>query len=501
MIRTIVNDYRVPHPVSGALSGMLFRKSQNGGDWAPFVPYKSASAVGTTAISAELKQMGAKLKGMRASLKRNPGNAQLRGEYQDLKRRRSILYTDQQHYIAMRNQRDADVTAARIAQRRRRKEENHNYGMNLLSGSYGVGDIFNANGTLIQSNASILDRFGFIGFPPDSAWDANDDIALTNKLASKLQENVDFHAAVTIAEIDKTRDMVLDGAKKLARSLKKAASRDFVGAMRVLGNTKNTSSGLGSTRRNASGSQKWIAQGDPVRDRYLQYQLGIKPLVADAQAAVRALAWYLNRPTYHKVYAHRQHGEKTLVADTAAGYYTSKRKASGQLIAILKHTPRAADVLGVTDIASGLWERGLLTFVVDWWVPIGAWLEALQATRTFGEVFTIKTVVTRTHQSVESSRKKGLTFQANRSTNEFRVNVSRVCGVGLPPVDLPVFKPLFHKDKDVRTRHTLESIALAHKYAQIVDNNRVKDLAAAERAKNQLEYVKRLKKFPKRFKV
>lgn len=501
MIRTIVNDRRVPHPVSGALSGFLFRKSQNGGDWSPLTPYKGPGDSGVEMIVAAIRQRTAEIRALKGQIPKATATERrkIMGKIVELKSRRSVLHTDLQAYRAIKNTRDANATAARIIQRQRRKEENHNYGMNLLSASYGVGDIFDANGNKIQSNASIVDRFGFVGFSTDQ-WDSNDDIALNNKLASKLQEHVDFHAAVTIAEIDRTRDMILDGARKLARSLKKASKRDFVGAARVLGNTKNTSASLGTTRRNASGSQKWIAQADPVRDKYLQYQLGIKPLVADAQAAVRALAWYLNRPTYQKIMVRRKKDPTKVVVDSAAGYYASRREQSGQLIAILKHQPRAADILGFTDIASGLWERVPLSFVVDWWIPIGGWLESLNSARTFGDVFTVKTVVTRTHQSVESSRQKGLTFQANLPTFEYRVNVSRVCGVGLT-TDLPTFKPLFHKDKDVRTRHTLESIALAHKYAQIVDNNRVKDIAERDRGLKQLAVVNKLKSFPKRWSV
>lgn len=468
MIRTIVNDLRSPHPVSGALSGLYFKKVQNGGDWSPLTPFRTPREIGDEAIAEQIGRFTAELKGLKARYALFK-DKKLRAKIADLKARRSALHADLEIYRLARLQENAQVVASRIEQRRRRKEENHNYLMHLQSGSYGVGDVFNANGVKIQSNVSIADYFGFL--EPPSNWDGNDDIALANKLASKLQEHVDFHAAVALAEIDKTRAMIADNARKLARGLRKAARGDIVGAIRVMGNVKNSSAALGTIRKDSTRRQKWIAQGDPVRDRYLLYQLGIKPLVSDTQAAVRALAWYLDRPQYQKVEARRKKDPEHLVVDGAPAYYASRTMVTARYVAILKSTPPAADVLGLTDIASGLWERVPLSFVVDWWVPIGGWLESLHAKRMFGEVFTVKTVVTRTHQSIEPSRQpNGMRFTTNRGTNLFRVSLSRTCGIGID-TNLPTFKPLFHKDGDVRTRHTLESIALAHKYAQILDNN------------------------------
>lgn len=468
MIRTIENDKRTPHPVSGALSGLYFKKVQNGGDWVPYTPFRTPKIVGDELIAAQVKAFTAEIKTLRTKYISSK-DKRLLPVIADLKTRRSVLSADLQTYRLARLQDNAQVVASRIEQRRRRKEENHNYTMDLQSGSYGVGDIFNSNGAKIQSNVSIVDYFGFV--EPPVNWDENDDISLANKLASKLQEHVDFHAAVALAEIDKTRTMIADSAKKLARGLRKASRGDVLGAIRVMGNVKNSSAALGSIRKNATRRQKWIAQGDPVRDRYLLYQLGIKPLVSDVQAATRALAWYLDRPQYQKVRAQRKKDPKDYVVDGTTAYYASKTMVMAQYIAILKSTPPAADVLGLTDIASGLWERVPLSFVVDWWVPIGGWLESLHAKRVFGEVFTIKTVVTRTHQSIGQSRQEnGYSFAANRDTNLFRLSLVRTCGFGISS-EIPTFKPLFHKNGDVRTRHTLESIALAHKYAQILDNS------------------------------
>lgn len=486
--RSQTRDHRIPHPISGALSGLLFTKYQNGGDWSEYpsrykvpVDLKVRELLtNAIAISSQAKALGRRISSLRGPQHRIE-RAKLRGKMRELKAQASVLRFDAKRNLAQAQILNAQAKAAKIQGRRLRKEENHNYTMNLLSGSYGVGDIFNANGSKIASNASVMDYFGLV--EPPQCWDANDTIALANKLASKLQEHVDFNAARTAAEIDRNMDAISGAAKKIVRSAKKLISGDYRGAIRILANSKNTSANLGSTRKNAALSQKWIAQGSPVRDRYLQWQLGVIPLIKDAEASVRAIAWALDRPQYQKFTERRKRTANLVI--NGNGYYASKRMVTGQLVAILKSLPNAADVLGVYDLPSGLYERLYLSFVFDWWIPVGAYLEALAAKRLFSQAQVVQTITTRTWKQVESSQNKGLTFKANFPTKEYRVQVLRTCGIGLS-VDMPTIRPLFHEKAEVRRRHTLESIALMHGMAEKLNDRMVfeeKQLAAVRRTK------------------
>jgi len=495
--RSQTRDHRQPHPVSGALSGLLFSKYQNGGDWTQYPDrYKFPIDLKIREMITHADEFSARARalGRQISAIQGPQHYKyriaLRSQRRELKTRASVLRYNAMQSLAYAKMINANARNAKILGRRLRKEENHNYTMNLLSGSYGVGDIFNANGLMIQSNASVLDYFGLV--EPPQCWDANDTIALANKLASKLQEHVDLNVAVTAAEIDKNMDAISGAAKKIVRSAKKLISGDYLGAMRILANSKNTSANLGSTRKNAASSQKWLAQGSPVRDRYLQWQLGVVPLVQDAEAAVRAIAWLMDRPQYQKFSARRKRTANSVVSSTS-GYYASKRMVTGQLVAILKSLPSAADVLGVYDLPSGLWERLYLSFVFDWWIPVGGYLEALAAKRLFSQAMVVQTITTRTWKEVESSQVKGLTFTANFPTKEYRVQVQRTCGVGLS-VDLPVMKPLFHQKAEVRRRHTLESIALMHGMAEKINDRIVRE-------EKQLAAVKRMKRFKGRWAI
>lgn len=494
--RTQTRDHRQPHPVSGAMSGLLFSKYQDGGDWEPIaerykypIDLKIREAITQAGeFSARARALGRQISALRGPQHRHE-RAVLRSQRRELRTRASELRFNATQTLAYAKMINAEARAAKILGRRLRKEENHNYTMNLLSGSYGVGDIFNANGLKIASNASVFDYFGLV--EPPQCWDANDTIALANKLASKLQEHVDFNAARTAAEIDKNMDAISSAAKKIVRSAKKLTKGDYLGAMRVLANSKNTSANLGSTRKNAASSQKWMAQGSPVRDRYLQWQLGVIPLIKDAEAAVRAIAWAMDRPQYQKFSSRRKRTANSVI--NGSGYYASKRMVTGQLVAILKSLPNAADVLGVYDLPSGLYERLYLSFVFDWWIPVGGYLEALAAKRVFSQAMVIQTLTTRTWKEVGPSQSKGLTFTANFPTKEYRVQVLRTCGVGLS-VDLPVMKPLFHSKAEVRRRHTLESIALMHGMAEKINDQLVRE-------EKQLAAVRRMKKFKGRWAI
>jgi hypothetical protein len=494
MNRFIDNDHRSLGQ-HGWLTGRRFTKDQRGDDWTPikrtdFIPddggvYRELVET-LKALRAELRILKDRRRVLGRSTSRTKRD-QLSGAILNVRGRISSLYWEVQRVRDVRAYHDKAYRAAKNAERKRRKEENHNYTMSLHSMSYGAGDVLRPNGDVIFKDALVESVFG-LG-TPTKVWDANDELALTNKLGSQLQEHVDANLAVMAAEADRSLKMIGGQAKKLARSLQKAASGDLAGAARILGNTRNTSASLGS--RQSRHENKWLAQGSPVRDRYMEYQLGIKPLIHDVGAAARALAWRLDRPVYQKVTARRtQKGQWDYDSGVTARYRGSI-VVKGQLVAILKSQPNANHVLGATDIPSALWERVPFSWIADWFVPIGGYLQGLQNARTFGDVFTIKTVTTRTHREVLDSRHpQGWRIQADHPTFDHGVHVLRRCGAGLS-VDLPTFKPLFHQDSSVRLRHTLEAIAVMHGFATKIDANRTRDLANEAREQRLVHIRKR----------
>lgn len=469
--------------------GHFFSKVQKGDDWPTLPKPVKASEDATIRLArGELSKLtsikGRLVERLRVHWELNA--EQKRALRRELNELRVQIRSHQDALEATRNalsHRDVQRRLQMAESRRLRKEENHNYDMTLSVRSRGFGAIRDPNGNVRWEQASIT---GLCGFSTATLeWSSNDSIALTNKLMGQISSGVDFHAAGALADVDRTVRMIGGSAKKLARSLKKASKGDLLGATRLLVNTKNSSASIGSVRSSATGRQKWLAQGSSVRDRYLMYQFGIKPLIQDVEAAARAAAWLTDRPIYQKVSAKRKLSEKFVEPRGFGTQCSVERTITVRTVAILKTQPPAADALGLTDIPSFLWERTLLSFVVDWWIPIGNWLQALQAKRALETAFTVETVVKRTSLTLEPDPKSGWRWEQNAPNTEYYVELKRRCGVGVN-VPFPGFKPLFHKDTEVRIRHALESIALIHLYAEKTIQRRDRDLAAEARQLKRL---------------
>jgi len=482
--RTIIQDRIRWNDTESDYGGHFFKKVQKGDDW-PTLPKPvkvsedATIQLARTALGKLTSVKGRLVERLRVHWELNA--EQKRALRRELNQLRVQIRDHQAILEATRNalsHRNVQRRLVLAESRRLRKEENHDYDMTLSVRSRGFGNIRDSNGNVRWEQVSLTGLCGFS--TANLEWSSNDSIALTNKLMGQISSGVDFQAAGALADVDRTVRMIGDSAKKLARSLKKASKGDLAGASRLLVNTKNSSSSVGSIRSSATGRQKWLAQGSSVRDRYLQYQFGIKPLVKDVEAAARAAAWLTDRPIYQKVSAVRKLTEKFVESRGFGTRCSVERTITARAVAILKTQPPAADALGLTDIPSFLWERGFLSFVVDWWIPIGNWLQALQAKRALETAFTVQTVVKRTSLTLEPEPGTGWEWDQNAPNTEYYVELSRRCGVGVS-VPLPNFKPLFHKDTEVRVRHALESIALIHFFAEKTIQRRDRDLAAEAR--------------------
>lgn len=478
-------------------SGTVFSKYQRGGDWTtPDKPPRLSDDQQFSAARADVQKLRQEVRRLtdakrvhweRSNAEKRAAAGALRSARNALQTAEDILNTS----IRAAKQRSAEYRERYLAGMRARLEENHDYYMNLSMLWRGVGTVTDPNGNVRWTEVSIA---GIVGYStPRLEWSSNDDIALVNKLMSKVSEGVDFQAAGALADIDRTISMIGGSAKKLSRSLKRASSGDLVGASRLLVNTKNTSAPIGTSRKVDSTTLKWVSQGSSVRDRYLQYQFGIKPLIHDAEAAVRALAWLNNRTTYRKISATRRI-EDSFTEDRGRGTVCSvKSEIRARALAILKTEVPASDALGLFDIPQYLWERTILSFVLDWWVPVGNYLQALQAARSLSSATVVKTITERTTLSLLPDPRDGWKWTSNLPNTIERVVQKRSCSTGVS-VPIPGFKPLFHKDTEVRIRHTLESIALVHLYGEKLLRRYERDERAEKRQLRRVERAFRNKK-------
>lgn len=209
-----------------------------------------------------------------------------------------------------------------------------------------------------------------------------EDLALTQ--ARLKLKGADVNLAVAFAERDKTARLVGSTALQLVEAMRKLRQRDWRGACRAL-------------NVNPKGKPK----GSSVPARWLELQYGWKPLLSDVYGSVDALA--------------RRHGDDWIVTARGAssekirefwkpnppgtpplqlpnygfGQATGVRGCFVRIDAIPKNDLlMVMSSLGVTNPLLVAWELVPYSFVVDWFLPIGSFVDQLDALLGYGEAWT-----------------------------------------------------------------------------------------------------------------
>jgi len=230
-------------------------------------------------------------------------------------------------------------------------------------------------------------------------WDDNDDIAIVNRLRVKMLGS-GFHAGKFLAEAGQTVHMIGDTARRITQSYILAKRGQFAASLRTLANARTTPGSwkrLPPTAQRPSGSPIPFASlkpknGSSTREGrsskgpifstdvpltasnfWLEWSYGVAPLLQDTKDAAEALSNFCNIPrrAAYSATLNRYatvHGSATF--SYRAGGITGKR-----IKAIVQETD-LPQLSGLTDVMSGLWEATPWSFVADWFIPIGSYLEA-----------------------------------------------------------------------------------------------------------------------------
>jgi len=206
---------------------------------------------------------------------------------------------------------------------------------------------------------------------------ANDQIKLIGKLREKINGS-DFNLAIFLAEALESCDTISSAAKRLARAFKFAHQGRWVQAARTLADGP-----VPPRIRRAK-------ESDPISGHWLELQYGWLPLLQDVKAAAELLAHQLNVP-FRKRYHVQKRLELTSESSTLRSMGTTccpitsttvratRASTKTQLYAITAYVteaPTIPQLLGLTNPASVLWEKLPYSFVADWFLPVGQWLDA-----------------------------------------------------------------------------------------------------------------------------
>lgn len=235
-------------------------------------------------------------------------------------------------------------------------------------------------------------RYGCLGFESETGlgpslnnYDTLFTVAATvpsgsdeNRAIVKARNNLKgsrVNLGVAFGERKRTAHLIGSTASNIARSIRHLKRGQVRKAMNVLGIT----------------SSKREPRGANVPQKWLELQYGWKPLLNDVYGSVNALA---SRPAYEsRVTAHATVESPPLTGFSSltvqpssysgAGWTrgaTTKRGVKVRLDAIPDNELKSSlSSLGVTNPLSVAWELVPFSFVVDWFAPVGNWLESIDA--------------------------------------------------------------------------------------------------------------------------
>lgn len=222
-------------------------------------------------------------------------------------------------------------------------------------------------------------------------WTSNDDIALLGQLRTATAGS-DFHAGNFLGEGSQCLRMIGDTATRVAKSLKYIRRGRVSQAVRVLFGSRRSQKEILEARAHfyrthkvpyyAQAKDRRLKVGEVLSDLeisnlWLSVQYGWLPLLEDAHAAAGMLSHLLNDPLQFRVRVSRNAGGMKMQIPRVGLYrpVVHTVRSSTSILAILSEKD-VAQLTGLTDPLSIAWEVCPYSFVVDWFIPVGNWLQA-----------------------------------------------------------------------------------------------------------------------------
>lgn len=304
----------------------------------------------------------------------------------------------------------------------------------------------------------------------DDLITSNDHNKLINDLWSEIKGS-DFNMSVFLGESPQALRMIADTAIRVSKSIWHLRRGDAAGSLRSL--VEGTSRAPLVRRFNANHalSRYPNLRGDSRAQAslFLEMQYGWRPLLSDAKAASEFLAQQLEFPFRKKITkrieikgpSQRSGGGSYWTYNEAAflpGNFSVQRSDVHvrKITAYFSEEPSLAAKLGLLDPELIAWELIPLSFVADWFIPIGSYLEARGAASKMQGLFVTSDKRVRSEYGITTSGSLSLnipggipgTFTRGRFTRSLSTNLTAA---------VPEMKPL---NKVATWEHAANAIAL-----------------------------------------
>lgn len=289
---------------------------------------------------------------------------------------------------------------------------------------------------------------------PQHLLDANDQIKLVGRLQDLIQGS-SFDSTVFLGEGKQTLDLITDTAKRIYLAIRELKRGNVLNAAHHL---------VDGTGRKVRRHRNLPGVAALTSASYLELMYGVVPLLQDCHDAAEALAHQLEEPlrtTYRVSVKHEVKGVNRFTGRPSEFTSSSKwtKLSRRSLIARISEHPSGMAQLGLLNPENVLWELMGWSFVIDWFIPIGSYLQVRgYASHLVGTFITTDKTVCEDFAPDFSGPYIPSGVVATKNTS---VRFSRTISSSLD-VPMPSFKPL---GKALSWRHCINAVALVTQLA------------------------------------
>jgi len=306
----------------------------------------------------------------------------------------------------------------------------NNYSCELISAQFTRG-----SGRYI--NCGFGDRVDWTKAPP------NFQLNLVDKLNGRLK-GFELSLGNDLVTVNQTIDLCLATFRRFVGCVKHLKKGNIPAAVRALGAAPR-----GKHRRALPGHQELSSKD--VSSFWLEMRYGWEPLISDVYEISKVMETVNNRPRHFKATVTGRYTTSWVQSGYLNGYWTASGRGeySRRITAYAEELISVSRSLGLQDPASMAWEILPWSFVVDWFIPVGTYLQALEQTPNFRAVYE-----TIDYAAVKSTA-SGVGVYAGARTSVLYLKTSRIYSNSLA-IPQPEFTAGFS------LRHFENGLALFH---------------------------------------
>lgn len=272
------------------------------------------------------------------------------------------------------------------------------------------------------------------------------------KLIAGAQVGIQANLAQNIAQVSQLSSLIVGTATSMVNSLRQLKRLNFAGAINALGSARAS---LGKANSQWTGGSGKLSKSKSVASNWLALQYGWKPLLSDIEGMLKIMGNQMVADDFVQRVSSSASARKQFSANlpvVGSGFpngvtlfdiktrckFQIRYRMDNPLLAVFAQT-------GFTNPVNLFWEILPFSFVADWFLPIGSYLEALTAWDGATFLGGSKTLFTR--ERMDSTVSYGgqhpaeatVNVQHNSSYRREDVRLQRVALTSFPSPVIPRF--------------------------------------------------------------